>query len=77
MQGTSVGFRDRGRGFNVLSVYRLTLPDEAWRKEGRHSESGRYTAEDWLRIYADHLQKPARQIERNLEAWQERAGERP
>jgi len=48
-----------------------TLPDEAWRKEGRHSESGRYTAQDWLRIYADHLEKHARQIERNLAAWKE------
>jgi len=42
----TAGFRDRGRGFNVLSVRRLTLPEEAWRKEGRHSESGRYTAEN-------------------------------
>jgi len=48
-----------------------TLPEEAWRKEGRHSESGRYTAQDWLRIYADHLDKHARQIERNLSAWKE------
>ena len=48
-----------------------TLPEEAWRKEGRHSESGRYTAEDWLRVYSDHLEKHARQIERNLAAWKE------
>ena len=48
-----------------------TLPEEAWRKEGRHSESGRYTTQDWLRIYADHLDKHARQIERNLAAWKE------
>jgi hypothetical protein len=48
-----------------------TLPEEAWRREGRHSESGRYTAQDWLRIYADHLDKHARQIERNLAAWKE------
>jgi len=48
-----------------------TLPEEAWRKEGRHSQSGRYTAEDWLRVYSDHLEKHARQIERNLAAWKE------
>jgi hypothetical protein len=48
-----------------------TLPEEAWRKEGRHSESGRYSVQDWLRIYADHLEKHARQIERNLAAWKE------
>jgi hypothetical protein len=45
------------------------LPDEAWSKTGKHTESGRYTAEDWLRIYAEHLEKHAGQIERNLAAW--------
>lgn len=49
------------------------LPEEAWTKEGRHTESGRYTAEDWLTSYAEHLGKHARQVERNLAAW-ERAG---
>jgi hypothetical protein len=46
------------------------LPEEAWRREGRHTASGRYTAEDWLRIYAEHLEVHARQIEANLAAWQ-------
>ena len=46
------------------------LPEEAWAREGRHTESGRYTALDWLRIYADHLDNHARQIEANLAAWQ-------
>jgi len=45
------------------------LPDEAWAREGRHTESGRYTAEDWLRIYAAHLEEHAGQIEKNLAAW--------
>lgn len=45
------------------------LPDEAWAREGRHTESGRYTAEDWLKIYADHLEGHARQIEKNVELW--------
>jgi hypothetical protein len=44
------------------------LPDEAWAREGRHTESGRYTAEDWLKIYADHLEGHARQIEANVAA---------
>ncbi|MGH7313605.1 MAG: DinB family protein, partial [Candidatus Rokuibacteriota bacterium] len=48
------------------------LPDAAWAKEGRHTESGRYTAEDWLRIYAEHLEIHARQIEQNLAAWPSR-----
>jgi hypothetical protein len=48
------------------------LPDEAWAREGRHTESGRYTAEDWLKIYADHLEGHARQIEANVAAWRAR-----
>ena len=48
------------------------LPDAAWLKEGRHTESGHYTAEDWLRIYADHLENHARQIEANVAAWKAR-----
>jgi hypothetical protein len=47
------------------------VPEALWTKEGRHTESGRYTPEDWLRIYGDHLDKHSRQIERNLEAWAE------
>jgi hypothetical protein len=46
-----------------------SLTEADWAKEGRHTESGRYTAEDWLRIYAAHMAGHARQIERNLEAW--------
>ncbi|HEV8436747.1 MAG TPA: DinB family protein [Methylomirabilota bacterium] len=45
------------------------LTDDDWRREGRHTESGRYTAEDWLTIYAEHLEIHARQIEANLAAW--------
>ena len=45
------------------------LPEAAWSKAGRHTESGRYTAEDWLTIYADHLENHARQIEANLAGW--------
>lgn len=45
------------------------LPDEAWARAGRHTESGRYTAEDWLKIYADHLEGHARQIEKNVALW--------
>ncbi len=45
------------------------MPETAWTKVGRHTESGRYTAEDWLTIYADHLENHARQIEANVAAW--------
>jgi hypothetical protein len=46
------------------------LPEAAWSREGRHTESGHYTAEDWLSIYAKHVHGHAEQIERNLAAWQ-------
>jgi hypothetical protein len=39
---------------------RLT-PDE-WAREGTHSEMGAYSVEEWLRIYAAHAHKHARQI---------------
>jgi hypothetical protein len=45
------------------------LPDDAWGREGRHTESGRYTVDDWLDTYAEHLEKHAKQIERNVAAW--------
>ncbi|HEY7516242.1 MAG TPA: DinB family protein, partial [Vicinamibacteria bacterium] len=49
------------------------LPEASWAKVGRHTESGTYSAEDWLRIYAEHLEKHSRQIERNLELWRARS----
>jgi hypothetical protein len=52
------------------------LPETAWRKEGRHTESGRYTTEDWLKIYAAHLEIHSRQIESNVAAWRAR-GSKP
>jgi hypothetical protein len=45
------------------------LPEEAWSREGRHTESGRYTAGEWLRIYAEHLEAHARQIAAAAVAW--------
>ena len=56
---------------NTAAVIRR-LPDSAWAREGRHTESGRYTAEDWLKIYAAHLEDHAQQIEKTLAAWQAR-----
>jgi DinB superfamily len=44
-------------------------PPEAWSRTGKHTESGSYSAEQWLETYAEHLEKHARQIERNLDAW--------
>jgi hypothetical protein len=46
-----------------------SLPPEAWTRSGRHTESGHFTAEDWLRIYAVHLHDHADQIAANITAW--------
>jgi hypothetical protein len=46
------------------------LPDSAWARQGRHTESGPYSAERWLEIYAEHLEKHSAQIERTLAAWE-------
>jgi hypothetical protein len=46
------------------------LPGSAWLATGTHTESGAYTADDWLKVYAEHLEKHSRQIEGNLRAWQ-------
>lgn len=48
----------------------LRLPQAAWTRAGRHSDSGRYSAEDWLRIYAEHLELHVGQLQNNLAAWQ-------
>ncbi len=58
------------RANTVPLLRRMT--DAQWRATGEHTESGRYGAEDWLKIYAEHLEKHSGQIERNLAAWKRR-----
>ncbi len=58
------------RANTVPLLKRMT--DRDWGKVGRHTESGRYAVEDWLAIYAEHLEKHSRQIERNLAEWSDR-----
>ncbi|MCL4821294.1 MAG: DinB family protein [Vicinamibacteria bacterium] len=50
------------------------LPEAVWARAGRHTESGPYSACDWLRSYAAHVENHARQIERNVAAWRESRG---
>jgi hypothetical protein len=40
------------------------LSEAEWQRAGSHSESGRYTVEDWLRIYSSHAHDHADQIRR-------------
>ncbi len=58
------------RANTVPLLRRLSAAD--WAKRGRHTETGEYGAEDWLRSYAEHLEVHTRQIKRNLEAWRAR-----
>ena len=41
------------------------LTEEDWHRAGTHSESGSYSVEDWLTIYANHGHDHAKQIERS------------
>jgi hypothetical protein len=49
------------------------MSDDDWHREGTHSESGSYTAEDWLKIYAAHAHNHAAQISRLKEALRDSA----
>ena len=44
------------------------MSDNDWQREGTHSESGAYTPEDWLRIYAAHAHNHADQVRRLRDA---------
>jgi hypothetical protein len=41
------------------------LTDEEWRRAGTHAESGKYSVEDWLTIYAKHGHDHAQQVARS------------
>lgn len=49
------------------------MPDAAWSATGSHTQIGRYSAMDWLHIYADHLHGHADQIRDNLRRFQEQS----
>ena len=44
------------------------MSEDDWKREGTHTESGRYTTENWLTIYAAHAHNHAAQIRRLREA---------
>jgi DinB family protein len=52
---------------STMQVLQL-MTDDDWNRAGTHSESGHYTTEDWLRIYAAHAHNHAAQIRRLREA---------
>ncbi len=50
-----------------------SMSEQDWQREGTHSESGSYSVEDWLTIYAAHAHNHAAQIRRLREALTETA----
>ena len=52
---------------STMQVLQL-MTDDDWNRAGTHTESGHYTTEDWLRIYAAHAHNHAAQIRRLREA---------
>ncbi len=48
---------------NTVPLLRAMSEDD-WKRQGWHSESGLYTTEEWLRIYAGHAHDHATQIRR-------------
>jgi len=52
---------------STMQVIELMTEDD-WKRAGTHSESGAYSTEDWLRIYAMHAHNHAAQIRRLREA---------
>ena len=60
---------DALRGARATTAQLLEqMTEEDWSRAGTHSESGRYTARDWLKIYAAHAHNHAAQIRRLREA---------
>jgi hypothetical protein len=53
---------------NTAALIRA-FPEEVWGRAGRHTQSGAFSAEDWLRVYGVHLHEHADQIAANLAAW--------
>jgi hypothetical protein len=47
----------------TMQVLELMTEDD-WGRSGTHTESGAYTTEDWLKIYAAHAHNHAAQIRR-------------
>jgi hypothetical protein len=54
------------RATTMQIIERMT--EEDWQRAGTHNEHGRYSVEDWLRIYAAHAHNHAAQIRRLREA---------
>jgi hypothetical protein len=57
------------RANTVPLLERFTEGD--WARSGTHTESGAYSAEMWLQIYAAHLEQHTQQVEAVVRAWED------
>ena len=48
-----------------------SMTEADWQRKGTHTESGEYSPEAWLRIYASHAHNHADQIRRNRKLFRE------
>lgn len=67
----SIAFIGMIRKMNSRVIDSMT--EENWHAYFMHPESGKKTMEDWLQIYTDHIDIHVKQIERNIETFQQRA----
>jgi hypothetical protein len=65
---TALATVDAVRANTVPILRRFT--DGDWAAAGTHTESGPYTAENWLRVYAAHLDDHTQQVQRVVAAWE-------
>lgn len=56
---------------NTVALLRRAT-DADWARSASHTEYGQFGAEQWLKLYAEHLEKHSRQLEGNLAAWNKR-----
>lgn len=70
--------RDIDLAFDTIRAVRANtvpiiqaMPDAAWNATGSHTQSGRFTADDWLRSYGVHLHEHAEQIAENIRSLQQ------
>ena len=54
---------------NTVPILRR-MSDEDWASAGTHTESGPYTADEWLLSYAAHLEQHTLQVQSVIAAWE-------
>jgi hypothetical protein len=56
---------------NTVALLRQ-MDEKAWGKAGTHTQSGHFSAQDWLRVYSVHVENHAAQIDRAVDVFKEK-----